>query len=895
MFCVLMTGALGLGCEDDPVGLDDVNVSLQVSPWSLDFGEQALLQSAQASLVVVNDGDVEIDVDRLSIEGDVESFLVNRGSLSLAPSEQETLVVTFTPNEEGATSATLHLHHDGILDDRTSISLQGEGVVLCAQETTVYPDADRDGYGDVDGVPSLACTVEAGFSEANTDCDDDADAVNPAAREVCDNGIDDDCDDDVDGDDSDCETGEPEPLPTDLDLTISPPQLTFGARTIGVGHDAPLTVINPNAGEAQITDILVTGADAALFAVSPTSLALPGSGNAVLNVTFTPMTTQAATAELLLLHAGVGSGSTTVSMSGSGIDDCMQERVTAYVDGDGDGHGDADDVGQLMCGIPEGYSAVNDDCDDDDELSAPDLAEDCDDDANNDCDEHVADIDDPDCAAPGTSNLTVSPSTLNFGMRAQNQTHDGVLTVLNPNALPVDVTAVQITGTDAARFAVAPMSLSLTATGNAQLTVSFTPIAEGAVSAELLLLHAGVGTGATTVPLLGSGESTCPQGLSTVYVDSDGDGRGDINAMGVSSCGVPMGFSTTNDDCDDNDVNSAPHLAEDCDDAANNDCDAYVADVDDPDCAPRSCTQQDDCGLNQEGLTCPRLTFSNDVCRQVCRGDDECGDGLACRALPGSASLGFCDDGGGVALGGACTVATDCAQGMCDEGFCRALCQSQDDCTGGDICGRSTYNTLEFGGNDRDYFTTVCRPLNGELDEGGVCSHPTDIGLFFPENCASHHCDAYPWAWGYTANAGCAPLCAGSWDCNANQVCGIVFNGLGIAEPFDHTQEGAGNYIDGMVGCYMPVDLLGNWRSPGVRGMGNTCTSREECRSFLCGQAGAVANRCTDFCDSDSDCDGPNTPGWRCRYMQLNHTSYYLQGVGMADEGRFSIVGACSP
>jgi hypothetical protein len=77
--------------------------------------------------------------------------------------------------------------------------------------------------------------------------------------------------------------------------------------------------------------------------------------------------------------------------------------------------------------------------------------------------------------------------------------------------------------------------------------------------------------------------------------------------------------------------------------------------------------------------------------------------------------------------------------------------------------------------------------------------------------------------------------------------------------------------------------------------MGNVYTSRQNCRSFLYGQTGTMANLCTDFCDSDSDCDGPNTPGWKCRYMQLNHASDFLQGVGLADEGRFSIVGACSP
>ena len=74
VFAVLLT-TVNLGCEEEPLGLNDAEASLQVSPWSLNFGEQPLLQSAQASLTVVNDGDIEIDVDRVSVEGDVESFL----------------------------------------------------------------------------------------------------------------------------------------------------------------------------------------------------------------------------------------------------------------------------------------------------------------------------------------------------------------------------------------------------------------------------------------------------------------------------------------------------------------------------------------------------------------------------------------------------------------------------------------------------------------------------------------------------------------------------------------------------------------------------------------------------------------------------------------------------
>ena len=58
---------------------------------------------------------------------------------------------------------------------------------------TWYTDADGDGYGDpLDSV--VACTMPEGTVENDEDCDDADPQVNPAASEVCHNGVDDDCD-----------------------------------------------------------------------------------------------------------------------------------------------------------------------------------------------------------------------------------------------------------------------------------------------------------------------------------------------------------------------------------------------------------------------------------------------------------------------------------------------------------------------------------------------------------------------------------------------------------------------------------------------------------------------------------------------------------------------------
>ncbi len=87
--------------------------------------------------------------------------------------------------------------------------------------STYYRDSDGDGYGDP-ASPREDCSAAAppGYVVDASDCDDTDRKVNPAATEICTDGIDNDCDGSTDAEQSSC---------ADLDVTNL--RFTAGSRT----------------------------------------------------------------------------------------------------------------------------------------------------------------------------------------------------------------------------------------------------------------------------------------------------------------------------------------------------------------------------------------------------------------------------------------------------------------------------------------------------------------------------------------------------------------------------------------------------------------------------------------------------------------------------------------
>jgi cysteine-rich repeat protein len=101
---------------------------------------------------------------------------------------------------DGVIQAGVEACDDGNTNDCDGCS------ATCTVETlrAWYPDFDGDGYGDAAAAPTMATCKPAAMVANNLDCNDQDESANPGAREVCDDGVDNDCD----GLDTVCSTAE---------------------------------------------------------------------------------------------------------------------------------------------------------------------------------------------------------------------------------------------------------------------------------------------------------------------------------------------------------------------------------------------------------------------------------------------------------------------------------------------------------------------------------------------------------------------------------------------------------------------------------------------------------------------------------------------------------------
>ena len=395
-------------------------------------------------------------------------------------------------------------------------------------QTTWYADADGDGWGN-ESYSQTTCKAPEGHVEAHAagfDCDDEDPTTHPNAPETdCADPHDYNCDGsvgyrDIDGDGfaacEDC---------NDMDADVHPDAVEV-CDYIDNNCDA-------------VTDDDDLGLDTATRSTFYVDADGDGFGDETLAVERCFADESAVSGDAGFdcddadetIHPDAVEVCDTLDNDCDGdVDDDDEDRVSGtvfFIDHDRDGHGSTDYL-RTACEVPDGYTTSSDDCDD---LSAdvyPGADERCDG-VDNNCD---GDIDGSDAVDMPTWYLDADGDGY------------GVSEVSTASCMPVG--GYSATGGDCDDDA-------------SDISPGTPEVCDGIDN--------------DCNDLIDDGDAG---GMSTWYMDADGDGHGDA-AMPMESCDAVEGYVDSWDDCDDAQPTSFPGADELCD-AVDNDCDGDIDD-----------------------------------------------------------------------------------------------------------------------------------------------------------------------------------------------------------------------------------------------------------------------------------------------------------------------------
>ncbi len=415
---------------------------------------------------------------------------------------------------------------DGAVDEATA-----------ADVNTWYADADSDGFGDA-GTTAIACDAPSGYVSDDSDCDDTALAVNPAATEYCD-GIDNNCDGAIDEDASiDAATWY-----ADADSD------GYGdASTVAVDCEMPSGYVADDTDCDDTVDTTNPGADETCNGVDD-------------------------------------------NCDGTIDEDTAVDAYTWYADADGDGFGDAAST-TAACSQPSGYLADDTDCNDGDEDVNPAATELCDE-IDNDCDGTIdedsaadastwfADVDEDGYGDPGATTVACSVPA---GFVGDDEDCDDTEATTNPGATEfcdgVDNDCDGSTDEDSAADALTWYADSDSdGYGDAGSTTEACSVPSGYVGDDSDCDDGDDDVNPAATELCDEIDNDCDGTIdedsaadaSIWYADADEDGYGDA-ATTTMACAVPAGFVGDDEDCDDTEATTNPGATEYCD-GVDNDCD----------------------------------------------------------------------------------------------------------------------------------------------------------------------------------------------------------------------------------------------------------------------------------------------------------------------------------
>ena len=466
--------------------------------------------------------------------------------------------------------------------------------------TTWYPDADGDGYGET-GAPLIQCIQPAGYTNNDFDCDDADPTISPAALELCDGGVDNDCDGFAD--DNDPGTVNQPIWFEDFDadgwgstvVSMSACVLPSGFLPQSGDCDDTRADINPAAPEVCDTDDndcdgLIDDTDTdAVLTVWFNDADGDGYGSpadTLVQCTFPGPTYSLDSQDCNDLDPTINpDGSEVCDLLDNDCDGLLDDADpdvtgvgTWYADMDGDGYGDDQDLGVQACLAPPMTSSNNGDCEDTIPSANPSVQIEFCNGIDDDCDGLLDDLD---------------GNVVNTTRYYIDFDGDGYGDNLDPGVEKCSAP----TGSVAVSGDCDDFNSSIKPTAS-EVCNSVDDDCDGFVDDEDSGLN----------------------GAPTWYPDLDDDNFGDPNAP-VNACLPGAGFTIDDTDCDDLDRDVNPNAPEICN-GIDDDCDGMVDDADVVIGAPTWWLDMDGDGFGD-------TTFPSNKCAQPTgsvSNEDDCDD-----------------------------------------------------------------------------------------------------------------------------------------------------------------------------------------------------------------------------------------------------------------------------
>lgn len=325
-----------------------------------------------------------------------------------------------------------------------------------------------------------------------------------------------------------------------LRMTVLPDTSFTGLASTYCTTDAPAT-------------LTVTGTPGGVF-----------SGPGVSGNTFNPATAGVGT-HIVKYKVSAQQGSAIAAATDSGlvVVTVVAPSNTYYVDADNDGYGSTTSILSCALTAPNGYSANNTDCNDNNANIHPNATETCDG-VDNNCtggiDEglplitYYLDSDNDGFGTPNSTTTTCSNVTPG-GYSVNNLDCDDSNNAINPNALEIPNNNVD---------------------ENCDGTLSVIDNDNDGYDSSVDC-NDNNNTVYPGAPELCDGiDNNCVGGIDeglpqhTYYLDADNDGYGSLTSTTTCAVTAPNGYVTNNTDCDDNNANIHPGATEVCDGVDNN-------------------------------------------------------------------------------------------------------------------------------------------------------------------------------------------------------------------------------------------------------------------------------------------------------------------------------------